>query len=227
MSEIRIQATCYHPAELNKPQADLFDHIIEERQIAIGQTFELPLSAAVTQDKRPLMFALRRASDGSTSALASALFTVTGRKRITRQHQYAAPALDDRMSETLWSLLIPLHSDIGSDQLWHAYFVRHDDAVEMRRMHITWGAAVGPNGEMAPAPSQTEEDVVYALRYDEISATLAYKGEALPGVVDGEASWRIQRITFGATDDDVTVEWADGDSNFDKIWANRASLSYS
>lgn len=85
--------------------------------------------------------------------------------------------------------------------------------------------AQGPQG--APgAPGVAEEEVPYAKRIDWVSDTVLYKGEAAVGTLDGGATWRIQRITLGA-DDDVTVEWADGVSDFTKTWTNRLSYTYS
>lgn len=66
----------------------------------------------------------------------------------------------------------------------------------------------------------------YALRYDEISSTEAYAGEAEEGSPTSGAVWRIKRLTFGPGGD-VVIEWADGNSNFDNVWDNRLSLSYS
>lgn len=68
----------------------------------------------------------------------------------------------------------------------------------------------------------------YALRYDQDAdpPTLAYLGEADPGTATSSAAWRIKKLTFGG-DGDVTTEWADGDSSFNNVWDNRASLSYS
>ena len=61
------------------------------------------------------------------------------------------------------------------------------------------------------------------VRVDEVSATLSYYGFALPGTLETEAKWRIFRLdtTVG-----MQIDWADGDDNFDNIWANRASLTY-
>ena len=65
-----------------------------------------------------------------------------------------------------------------------------------------------------------------ATRFDQIDPTLGYIGEANPGTATSAASWRVRKLDFGV-DGDVTVTWADGNSNFDNIWDNRASLSYS
>jgi hypothetical protein len=77
-------------------------------------------------------------------------------------------------------------------------------------------------------PTQTvpEEEEVYAKRVDFVSELLIYRGEAEVGTLESEASWRIRRITLGL-DDDVTEEWANGNSNFSNPWDNRAILSYS
>ena len=53
-----------------------------------------------------------------------------------------------------------------------------------------------------------------------------YKGTANPGTATSAAAWRMERITI-ATDGDVSILYADGNDNFDNIWDNRASLSYS
>jgi hypothetical protein len=68
----------------------------------------------------------------------------------------------------------------------------------------------------------------YAIQYDQDAdpPTVAYLGQALPGTSAGAASWRIQKLTFSG-DGDVSSQWADGDSNFDNVWTDRASLSYS
>lgn len=66
----------------------------------------------------------------------------------------------------------------------------------------------------------------YATRFDQIDPTLAYLGDAQPGVATSAASWRMRKLDFGV-DGDVTVTWADGDANFDNVWDDRASLTYS
>lgn len=72
----------------------------------------------------------------------------------------------------------------------------------------------------------TDESMKYASRVDSVSSILMYKADATVGSVESDAVWRISRLTF-APDGDVTVEWADGDTDFDNIWDNRTTLSYS
>ena len=72
----------------------------------------------------------------------------------------------------------------------------------------------------------------FAVEVDDTggSPNVIYKGEANPGSAAGAALWRIQQITIttdGGGNDDIAILWADGDSNFDNIWNNRLSLSYS
>lgn len=53
-----------------------------------------------------------------------------------------------------------------------------------------------------------------------------YIGEAKPGTATSSAGWRIRKLTYSG--ENVTdIEWADGDIEFNNIWDNRDSLSYS
>lgn len=83
-------------------------------------------------------------------------------------------------------------------------------------------------GQQSPAsgPGSTEMASL-ATKYDQDAdpPTLAYLGHAYPGTAGSVAQWRIQKLVFGG-DGDVTITWADGNANFDNIWDDRASLSY-
>jgi hypothetical protein len=81
-------------------------------------------------------------------------------------------------------------------------------------------------GESSLATRKGFPDVGYARRFDQASETIAYFGEADLGSSPASAAWRIQRLTLDSAGD-VTVEWADGASDFNHIWDNRAGLSYS
>lgn len=64
-----------------------------------------------------------------------------------------------------------------------------------------------------------------AIAYDGNNQT-EYIGYALPGTGKGEAKWLIKKLTYSSglvTD----IQFAGGSAQFDQIWNNRASLSYS
>ena len=82
----------------------------------------------------------------------------------------------------------------------------------------TWNLQGGP-GQVALA---TRTDTVDPTVFPEIT----YRGDAIPGSLPSALVWRIQRLTL-QSDGDTTIEFADGNDNFDNRWDDRASLSYS
>lgn len=81
----------------------------------------------------------------------------------------------------------------------------------------------GSNSEYALRSQTFSEDL--AIRIDETSNTVTYFGYAAVGSANSSAVWKIKRMTVSLKI--TTVVYADGDTNFDNIWDNRASLSYS
>ena len=63
-----------------------------------------------------------------------------------------------------------------------------------------------------------------AVRLDEASATISYVGEAPAGSLTSSAAWRIKKLN---TASGTILTWADGDTDFDNVWDDRASLTYS
>lgn len=61
-------------------------------------------------------------------------------------------------------------------------------------------------------------------KVDVASDVLFYKGWAVSGSSTSTATWRIQRIE--KVGNVFTKAWADGDRNYNNIWDNRASLTY-
>lgn len=102
----------------------------------------------------------------------------------------------------------------------------------------TWGKPVdlqGPKGDpgggaawlaILSETTNGTDDVKYARRIDVVSDTVMYKADALPGSAESAAAWRISRITTNA-EGDVTEHWAGGAANFDQVWDDRLTLSYS
>ena len=70
----------------------------------------------------------------------------------------------------------------------------------------------------------TSVEMQYNKIIDVVGST-TYIGEADPGSALASAVWRIKRIQV--VGDVSTILWADGNSNFDNVWNNRAALSYS
>lgn len=64
------------------------------------------------------------------------------------------------------------------------------------------------------------------LQMDEAGLGITYVGDAAIGTITSEALWRIKRLDESG-DPELIIKWADGDANFDNIWDNRASLTYS
>lgn len=83
-------------------------------------------------------------------------------------------------------------------------------------------------GELAALLYEGSKVVDFSTRYDQDAdpPTLAYLGKAYPGASTASAVWQVQKLVYG-TDGDVTITWADGNSAFDNVWDDRASLSYS
>ena len=59
----------------------------------------------------------------------------------------------------------------------------------------------------------------------DVEGNYTYIGEAQPGTATSAASWRIKRVEQIGSD--INILWASGTANFDKIWDNRLSFTYS
>jgi len=69
------------------------------------------------------------------------------------------------------------------------------------------------------------EDLPLSIRIDNYTTSnVTYIGKAETGSTEGSAVWQIKKFD---TTTGVSVTWADGNTNFDKVWTNRASLTYS
>lgn len=65
-----------------------------------------------------------------------------------------------------------------------------------------------------------------ALQLDStVGDTVLYVGKATPGSLTSDAVWQIQRITIAGSD--FSIEWADGDPDFNNVWDDRLILAYS
>jgi hypothetical protein len=121
---------------------------------------------------------------------------------------------------------VTLEPNVGVDQTTQ---VAVDDVagVAYQRLKLDTGGdgVASPVTEQVPGTLPTS-GASLALRTDNPSAgAITYVGDAAVGAATSAAAWRIKRITVSG--DLATVEWADGNQNFDNIWDNRASLTYS
>lgn len=84
--------------------------------------------------------------------------------------------------------------------------------------------------EYNPASTPTLERKItenLAVRTDSATtANVTYVGKAAIGSATSSAVWQVQKVDETTTNTAI-ITWADGNSNFDNIWDNRASLSYS
>lgn len=64
-----------------------------------------------------------------------------------------------------------------------------------------------------------------AMRLDVVSDVLHYLGYADPAAATSEAKWQVRRLTL-TVEGSIIVQWADGNTEFDNVWDNRASLTY-
>lgn len=67
-------------------------------------------------------------------------------------------------------------------------------------------------------------DTIYSLRADQANSTTMYVGEASIGALESAPIWRIKKLVTSGTL--IALYWADGNKNFDNVWADRATLTY-
>jgi hypothetical protein len=59
---------------------------------------------------------------------------------------------------------------------------------------------------------------------DSTTADVVYQGWASPGTATSDAGWKIKKMS---TASGLITTWADGNTLFDNVWDDIASLSYS
>ena len=102
----------------------------------------------------------------------------------------------------------------------------HRSDIELARTGL--GTITQDLGNLTDRVEELEMGTSLALRYDQDAdpPTVAYLGQAVPGTSTGASGWRVQKLVFNAQGD-VTCTWADGNANFDNVWDDRTSLTYS
>ena len=67
-------------------------------------------------------------------------------------------------------------------------------------------------------------DFATQLIVDSVYPDISYAGKALAGSATSSAVWQIKKINESSG---VVITWADGNTDYDNIFNNRESLSYS
>lgn len=70
------------------------------------------------------------------------------------------------------------------------------------------------------------EEAKLSKRIDTVG-DFVYIGEADPGTAEDVAFWRISRVFVDPVTDDISITWAGTTANFDKLWTEHLTLTYS
>lgn len=81
------------------------------------------------------------------------------------------------------------------------------------------------SGSVTGTVTANSTSIEYKTMIDEASSTVTYIGKAAAGGSLSSAIWQIKRLSVSGNV--TTIDHADGNTNYDNIWDNRASLSYS
>ena len=81
---------------------------------------------------------------------------------------------------------------------------------------------VGSLGQL----NSDEERHTIAIEYDANNNPI-YIGEVAEGTAKTVAAWRIKKLAWDASGNMTDLQWADGNDNFDNVWDDRVTYSYS
>lgn len=120
--------------------------------------------------------------------------------------------------EAVDSIVIPENDDTGMVEILHEmrdWLESIDNATRKKPL---------PGSMKVTNPDGTPIAGTYAVRLDDTTtASVTYVGKAAIASTTSASVWQVQKIdeTTG-----MVITWADGNSNFDNVWDNRASLTY-
>lgn len=66
---------------------------------------------------------------------------------------------------------------------------------------------------------------VIAIEFD-VNNNPIYVGEATPGTAKTTGHWRIRFLTFDVNNNPTDIQWAESNTDFDKVWDDRAAYAY-
>jgi len=84
---------------------------------------------------------------------------------------------------------------------------------------LVWNGVNWENSQVAGNSNDYKQHV------DVVSDSITYIGLAEAGSPSSSAVWKIKKII--TTGQDIEIIWADGNTNFDNVWNDRESLTYS
>ncbi len=117
------------------------------------------------------------------------------------------------------------------------------DAIRFEIAPGQWGKWISLSGHMdhqqnLSVGSITEAEVIaliatygsgdgvdYNVLIDTVG-DIKYVGSSLPGTATSASTWSIKRIDLSDTGGDVDVTYANGSADFDKVWDDRATYTY-
>jgi len=128
-----------------------------------------------------------------------------------------------------WDGKIIIVRESGVDSVWDGKvknLVYNTTTMEWEASTSSGGGGGGGGGPLSADTSSVEtRSKAMATVVDKATANITYVGEAAVGSSPSSSVWRVKRLSQSG--DVLMIEWADGDSNFNNNWNNRASLSYS
>jgi len=169
-----------------------------------------PISLIISHLDTNVTFIVRTAA-GAADEYAVSFSLVEAILLETRIVEIAAPVFID--NDTVDNLLI---SYVALNNIQRAMTAEH-----LAGLLPSDGTGVPVNIQNTTAISVNSAS--YAVQLDEASATITYVGEAAPGTDTSASTWRIKRLDSSSG---LVISWAAGNSDFDKIWDNRAGYVY-
>lgn len=73
---------------------------------------------------------------------------------------------------------------------------------------------------------ESSDTLIQRIAYD-ANGNPEYLGMALPGSAANSANWFIRKIAYDVNQNPVSILFAEGSLNFDKVWDDRATYSFS
>ena len=96
--------------------------------------------------------------------------------------------------------------------------IRNGDVIGMAEHGRAGGISTG-------TPFKMVRDVEEKTIIDEVNDSTAYVGRGRMGANTGDLVWQIKKLTTVSTI--TTIEYADGNDNYDNEWDERTNLNYS